>query len=288
MRVGRQDAAGDGGRGTPRQEGARPGLTPRGPRAPAPRRVGSCRRQLADRSGGSGAGRRGPRWPGRPHAPAPPSGRAGGRRRSRAPRGSRRALRSGLWAPAPGYFLSPSERGSRKRLALVVKGFLSKAFRRRLAARSPPGAHGNRRPRPRGRAWRGRCRAEAPGAGAPPGVPPRRGWGCPRGPEAPGEAGGKLGETAPTWRRVAWGGGRSRLLPATAADWQVGRPGAPRWALAGQGAPSRPGPAPEQTQSASSTPLTGGHASSSWMPPLTMSSLSYKAVSPPPPTKPGT
>lgn len=104
----------------------------------------------------------------------------------------------------------------RKRLALVVKGFLSEAWRRRRRTAGAPLGHTEaRRPRPRGRAWR---RAAGDGGRPARAAPPRVGAAARA---APGAPGGKLRDKSPTRRRVAWGGGRSRLPPA--------RPRTGRW-----------------------------------------------------------
>lgn len=110
-------------------------------------------------------------------------GRAKRRRQPRAQWGSAGPLASTSWI---------AERGARrKRPALVVKGFLSEAIRRRrLAARSPLGS-AEAGPRPWGRAWR----RAVPGS--------RAARACRRGPR---------GETArETYRKV------SKLAPGNEA-----------------------------------------------------------------------
>lgn len=170
------------------------GLTPRGPRARAPRPVGSCRRPLADsQRRGSGAARRGPRWPGRPHAAsAGPREGPGGRRR--APSG--KPLRSGAPAPLPSTSCIGAFGAFRKRLALVVKVcfffffFCQKPF----GSGSRPGAllrhTETRRPRPRGRAWR----RAVPGGGARRGRPTESSASAARAGSAAGELEGNSGE----------------------------------------------------------------------------------------------
>lgn len=116
---------GSGGRGLP--------LTRRGGRSWVPRRVASWGRRLGTRL----------RWAqGRGDlrvalALSLAEGRAGRSRQPRAQWGSAGPLASTSWIAA--------RRARRKRPALVVKGFLSEAIRRRLlAAGSPPGARGSR------------------------------------------------------------------------------------------------------------------------------------------------
>lgn len=125
----------------------RPALTPRSPRAWAPRPVGSCRRQLRDGGRrGSGARRRGPPCPGRPHGPGAGPREGPGRAPPPAPRrvGSRRRRRRRSEALARFHFLYRSERGFQEEAGLGGQG----VFVRSLAAaaangRSPPGAHGS-------------------------------------------------------------------------------------------------------------------------------------------------
>lgn len=143
------------GRGTgdsPGRRGLGPGLTPRGPRAPAPRRDGSCRRQLADRGRGSGAGRRRPRGPGRPHAQRRPSeGPAG------AAAATRRVQPAALRAPAAGYFLYRGERaGFQEEAGLGGQRVFVES--RPAAARGPEPARGRTE-------TRGRAPGAGPGAG---------------------------------------------------------------------------------------------------------------------------
>lgn len=73
-------------------------------------------------------------------------GRARRRRQPRAQWGSAGPLASTSWIAARG--------ARRKRPALVVKGFLSEAIRRRLLAAPSPLGSAEAGPRPWGRAWR--------------------------------------------------------------------------------------------------------------------------------------
>lgn len=143
----------------------------------------------------------------------------------------------------------------RKRLALVVKGFfLSKAFRQRLAARSPPGAHGSPGGRAPGAGLRGgRCWAEAPGAGAQPQGAASVDWGCGR--AAPGEPAGKLKRKVYNLAKSQVEGRRSLLLRK---DRWEGRELCPR-ALAAQGATALP-PAQRGLKIAHEQPQTRNRA----------------------------
>lgn len=117
--------------------------------------------------------------------------------------------------------------------------FLSKAFRQRLAARSPPGAHGSPGGRAPGAGLRGgRCWAEAPGAGAQPQGAASADRGCGR--AAPGEPGGKLKRKVYNLAKSRVEGRRSLLLRAPAAEGQVGRTRALPRALTAQGATALP------------------------------------------------
>lgn len=264
------------------------GLTPRGPRARAPRPVGSCRRPLADsQRRGSGAARRGPRWPGRPHAAsAGPREGPGGRRR--APSG--KPLRSGAPAPLPSTSCIGAFGAFRKRLALVVKVcFFFFFFVRSLsaAARGPEPCCGTRKPggrAPGAGPGGGRCRAEVPGAGARPRALPRR-PGLGLRPESWRETQGNVSNLARSRvaRKALPAAGRWRSEPAggeakSSAQGTRTRQGVTALPPALRSPPDRPRAAPDQKQSSSPSFLTGGHAASSWMPPLTMNSLSYKAA----------
>lgn len=188
----------------------------RAPAPDSPRRVQARGRpgasdHAAGSSGtGTDSGARMPlRWPAGKGRRAPPQPRAGwGSRRRRA--------RSGPLVPCTSCLGASG--AFRKRLALVVKGFSSKAFRRRLAARSPSGAHGNPGAAPRagleaggmgpGRPTAGRCLHRLrlrPGRLRRPGTP--------------------LGGKPPTWRggrptahRHSWGREPRPCLPPEGAS----------------------------------------------------------------------
>lgn len=183
--------------------------------------------------------------------------------------------RSGALAPSTSCIGASG--AFRKRLALVVKFFFF--CQKPLGGGSRPGAplgHTEaRRPRPRDPAASDRgagCRRPAAGC-------------CLRRSGGSGDPGEKLREKFPTWRRVAWEGRRSRFCSS-------GRRGNERGA-GGEAKGSSQGTLPlyllsegaskslKASPRASSTSVTGGHAASSWMPPLTMNSLPHKAVHPP-------
>lgn len=180
-----------------------------------------------------------------PPAPACPWRWPSGRARAGAAAAARRVgkppppPRSGR--PLPATSCIGASGSFRKRLALVVKVFFffSKAFRQRLAARSPPGAHGSPGGRAPGAGLRGgRCWAEAPGAGAQPQGAASADGGCGR--AAPGEPGGKLKRKVYSLAKSRVEGRRSLLLRAPAAEGQVGRTRALPRALAAQGATALP------------------------------------------------
>lgn len=201
--------------GAPREEGAPTPDSPRGVRAlgrPGPSDHAASSSGTvnagAQAPGGAGRGAPGARMPlalpwGRARA-----GTAASPARSRE---ATAAAAATLWGARSLYFLYRSERGFQEEAGLGGQEvfFLSKAFRRQLAARSPPGAHGNPGSRARGAGpGGGGCRAGAPGAGAQP-------WGAASAaPASPGDPGEKLREKFPAWRRVAWEGRRSRSGPA--------------------------------------------------------------------------
>lgn len=210
-----------GGRAARRESGARPdlplGVPARGRPGPSDHAAGSSGTVLGRAQAPRGAERGAP---GAHMSLALALGMGPGRRRRqpRAEWGSRRRRRAlGLSLPSTSCIAASG--AFRKRLALVVKGFLSKAIRRRLAARSPLGHTEAGRPRPRGRAWQravpGQRRpARAPSLGVPPppaGAAARAACGLPE---------GNLNES--NWA------GKGGLSPPTRPDLcrQVGRPGA--------------------------------------------------------------
>lgn len=232
-----------GGPGTPRKKGALAPDLPRrvlarGLRGPSDHAAGSSR--IANR-GVQAPGGAGHDAPGARMSLALALGKGpGGRRRSRAPSGEANAS-AALWALAPCYFLYRSERVFQEEVGLGGQGFffLSKAFRQRLAARSPPGAHGSPGGRAPGAGLRGgRCWAEAPGAGAQPQGAASVDWGCGR--AAPEEPAGKLKRKVYNLAKSRVEERRSLLLRALPAEGQVGRTRALPRALAAQGATALP------------------------------------------------
>ena len=220
------------------------------------------------------------RGPGRPHVPGAALGKGPGRhrRQPRAQSGSRRRRRRrALGRSLP--LLPVSERAG-----LSGRGwpwwssfffFCQKPLGGGSRPRAPLGHTEARRPRPRDPAASDRgagCRRPAAGC-------------CLRRSGGSGDPGEKLREKFPTWRRVAWEGRRSRFCSS-------GRRGNERGA-GGEAKGSSQGTLPlyllsegaskslKASPRASSTSVTGGHAASSWMPPLTMNSLPHKAVHPP-------
>jgi hypothetical protein len=280
--VGSQDA------GHPRRSGAHPdlprGVPARGRPGPSDHVAGSCGTVLGGAQARGGAER---------GAPGARMALGKGRDRPASPAQSGEATAASLWG-ARSLPLPVSERAglSGRGWPLVVKGFSSKAIRRLLAAGAPGDAprHGRGRseapaaaPPGPGRAAGG-AGAEAPRAGAQPRGAASARWGFgPRGTEEGNlEKSLQLG-MGPRRKEALLAPARPDRGPAGGEAQKVPGARCSSWARSPRSPEPRPCLPPGGTWislKGSPRPEAGGRTVFSWIPPLTVSSLSNRAVCP--------